>query len=1429
MRESRWPKRNLMVVLALFTILIGMTFLVSASSAAHVNLDLSNLFSTEKRIFLLDTNGDGFTDALNTFIVLPEDPTAAQSAAAANIGARLGFETMGMDLPLAITEGRGWPWDLNHHMFVKGRKAEHLHKELHYPIIIKGHRAKHLLPGQGIIESNAWSKDPAVEIWARDEAGTLAVGDYFAGRLPYIWQVGQGNLTLGDVKAAVTNFLGYGPENALVTGIVCEAGKGGLAQVWVGIAVSDWGQFEGVVKALKQLAAAHERGEQWDKLNFERIAELVVEIKHKGMERAIFIPNKGGIPVSPPSTPLTADASDYDLSSLFGNFDELGQVISGTLVMQKTEGLLGDTPERKPFLEKVGVLKDPVKDFIPDTTKATLIAAGKDGEAAIGAANFAARLGLETTGINLPLARTPEQISDASKVVNPVLFGASNPFVQQLDSAGKVGLHGLDRKQGMVSVIPKAFGSHNALVVAGKDHKGMAAAADYAARRLPYLWETQRGYTTMADIEDAVKNFFSVKSAGGQAAEALLKIDELKSSLSGDLTVYLDLPLGVHTDQAFANFLKKRVKGATNVAVKAMKDPSNVFTYEWTDKGEMAEFREIYGTVTGSIGNGTGVEIEVRLSEPPAVLDALQAELQAKAPNAKVTVISAYKQGFSWLSRVVTPALQGKKVDKVTISFQEFYQDGVNASNWKVWNSTWGAADSALTWMDLPTRWLHEIYPIDDFWQMTLGFSRDKVVCEQVKKTSPNTPLTGPTYMVNVTFSDGTPPYQAGFTPTYDERDYHLGTKVKNFKVHPTTGWVQVTKGGATLVSQRIKTDPERYWDYFQGTVWPAVRDYVLSLTDNDPTDLKQPFFKEFKHEVWMSEANYRLGVRQENISSLESLYEDIYFVNLDYFSELRGVTYPNRNTAPGKIAPWMHDGEPGSAPRAVVSLDALNSKVPRVVVRVDGVTKFDIPLTGASVQRPKAMKAIVHDDAHELAQLKVDVLAADAAAQTKALDMLHALRELHTGHALTDQLSWARLGELEVEVSGPSLPQSILLAKSTHVPSRKVIGPTTGVTLPTTGSIVQWKEPIGYEETNAILAQLDKTPEINVWLGGKSYEGRSIFVADVMLPVDTELWSQAKATNWKPTYYLVDRQHANEVASTNQGLRLIEMMSKDPLFREYLKGVNVVIVPYWNADGATFSYELQLQQPNWMHHAGRYNAAGTDVPNHAFNPVTPWTEAPVVTKVWQTWLPDEYFNHHGYPHHEWVQQFAGYTPPAYLSYWIARGHYFSNSTMGYRDPATNTTKPIPEGKAVSDAIKNQLYAQVHAQPDIMEFNQNVYAQYDKYGAKWWPNVFRTEYMGPPGELLMMYTSTSRVNPFGNSYTSGYPWITWGATGGEVMDEIPHGDFMDMCARAHMAPDLGTLDVYYYANPNLGRSETELSGNVYLREFRIRPVTPATP
>jgi hypothetical protein len=56
---------------------------------------------------LADTNGDGIADFINGHVVVPPDATAAECAAAANIAARIGYETSEFTPPLVVAAAAG--------------------------------------------------------------------------------------------------------------------------------------------------------------------------------------------------------------------------------------------------------------------------------------------------------------------------------------------------------------------------------------------------------------------------------------------------------------------------------------------------------------------------------------------------------------------------------------------------------------------------------------------------------------------------------------------------------------------------------------------------------------------------------------------------------------------------------------------------------------------------------------------------------------------------------------------------------------------------------------------------------------------------------------------------------------------------------------------------------------------------------------------------------------------------------------------------------------------------------------------------------------------------------------------------------------------------------------------------------------------------
>ena len=95
----------------------------------------------------------------------------------------------------------------------------------------------------------------------------------------------------------------------------------------------------------------------------------------------------------------------------------------------------------------------------------------------------------------------------------------------------------------------------------------------------------------------------------------------------------------------------------------------------------------------------------------------------------------------------------------------------------------------------------------------------------------------------------------------------------------------------------------------------PRIYDNVMKVTDNRPLPEKQPFHRDLDVEVWMSEPDFRIGIDEELVSSLEALHEDLYFVTLDFFDALGRTTTRRRLAAPGKIFPIIHparDGKPG-------------------------------------------------------------------------------------------------------------------------------------------------------------------------------------------------------------------------------------------------------------------------------------------------------------------------------------------------------------------------------------------------------------------------------------------------------------------------------------------------------------------------------------
>jgi len=223
------------------------------------------------------------------------------------------------------------------------------------------------------------------------------------------------------------------------------------------------------------------------------------------------------------------------------------------------------------------------------------------------------------------------------------------------------------------------------------------------------------------------------------------------------------------------------------------------------------------------------------VSESPAVREQIATQAKAElvkagAADVQVDVLSAYKQGYLWMTERVIPALKGRGARAIRVKVAEYKPD----------------FSKKYKFYQVPSRWLHELYPVDEIVARELGIPKDKFSLELVD-SPPDI------YTVEALDETGRVIQTATFSPTFAEREY-LDKFAGWSRVEVTTGWLRAEIDGQKVADARIKTDPERFWDHYQSSVLPKIYDYVMKVTDNRPLPDKQPFHRDLDVEVWMSE-----------------------------------------------------------------------------------------------------------------------------------------------------------------------------------------------------------------------------------------------------------------------------------------------------------------------------------------------------------------------------------------------------------------------------------------------------------------------------------------------------------------------------------------------------------------------------------------------
>ncbi len=1426
---------------------------------------------------LLDENGDGVPDRLGASIVLPTDPTDAERAAAAEIAARLGFETMSLDLPVR----RGLqPGRVGILVGVRALELAGL-SPLDFGVTIAtpagppgpGEETEPVdtapvpdpdpdpaqdpdsapadpAPESDTIPAPAPPADPPptvatlatadgarwVAVLGGDDQALLRAARHLAGSLPHV-----SNLS-GPSLQEVTNQLGAwlaggdsaAPAPALAFHRATLPDTTNHVRLVAGLSYDDDPGATRARYALDRLQIlAWERvgddadGPGSDDLRFRDLASLTFE----AAGRQVVLPTLVTPPArGPGSRPGGGAKSGLDLSNLY-----------------TTGGFLGGGQ-------------------IPSAVDVVVV----PGRGAEGVPDLAARMTLETTGFTVPIVRGLDEIRSPSSEPTAVLVGSDNPHIAELVDSGTISIDDLGPGHGLIEAVPDGFGGKLALVVTGADAEGATAATKRLAEVFPNVSVRGDGKPTFDDIEHELWAILSGYTPAGQAAFGLHKLDlaiaELTEDLaaageriaSAEILMSLEKPAeGIADfvrDRALARF-RESTASAPEVAVaiddRDVQNAATVIDDRFEVPSEVDRFWSAFDErIVVGVVDGEPVRLEARLSEPPEIRRRVAAEairrlIDAGAdPDATtVQVLSAFKQGFSWLRESVAPRLAGREIGEIVIEFLR--------------------NDPPEEWphqsIHTPLRWLHEIFPIDEVLAADLG-----LVVRQIRFEMADN---GPIYRVRATDPDGRTILEDAFDPVWVLRPY-----VDRFRdyeqVRVTTGWVTAASGADTLAHERIVTDPEWVWDRFQASTLPAIWDYVMDRHDAKPRGGPDgaPFFGTLTIDLELSEPDYRLGVDNEIIAPMDALHEEFYFGTIEFFSLIGRNAQGFGLSYPGRIIPVMRPKGDGAAGRGHITMTGFAASRPTVIVRYEtaegtsGEVRRDI--TKVSMERPSLYRAVVAPAGDGVAaaaspalprldfRLEVDseanlrdslVALASAEAVDRSwvsADQITAtvanLGALRDAGLYRDALAYHDVGEMRVRVEWDEEEEESAEADSLEVEEDTswvtAILPDNGVPTPLPEwtdllpegwsyqgeRIVQWETPIPPPEGHEMTAKMSRAfDEARMYHVGESYLGRQIWAMDLTSPVAATHWSRVKATTFKPTVIYSAREHANEVSSTSHVLRHAELLLTDSVQRAKLDRVNVVVHPFTNPDGAQLAYDLYRITPDYILHAGYLGSLGVGVGGGGSFPIYP--ESKVRGELWDRWLPDIFLNPHGYPSHQVVQLFSEYSGLVRSGRVTERNWGFNKGWFmpgfGYIDDPS-----FPRHKDAAFRIRDYITAGINSNRDVFEMNQRTYDRYRRYGADFDTEVFRL----PMTDSVMIHMPLKGSAGFGGG-GSFSPRITIWSGITEAPDETAHGPWMELVAKAGLSWDQAILDYLFDGNHKVERSGSAFRGGATLRMDRARP------
>jgi hypothetical protein len=417
-------------------------------------------------------------------------------------------------------------------------------------------------------------------------------------------------------------------------------------------------------------------------------------------------------------------------------------------------------------------------------------------------------------------------------------------------------------------------------------------------------------------------------------------------------------------------------------------------------------------------------------------------------------------------------------------------------------------------------------------------------------------------------------------------------------------------------------------------------------------------------------------------------------------------------------------------------------------------------------------------------------------------LDIVQNCADLAKRRLLSPAFSFPRLCALTLRIKCNDLEKIEVFEAASAEPAVRQPLPAGTEIVPVTTT-----EIISPEMCLKIVRGLGRLPGVKAYNGGFSYENRAVPVLEIFSPQGKYV-SLPRLIAAKPTLLITARQHANEVSSTNYILKFAELLATDKEYREYVKKMNFVLEPMENPDGAALAYELQQLTPFHSLHAGRYGSLGVDIGYQVGSSKPFLPEAGVRKNLQDRWLPDIFLNLHGYPSHEWVQAFSGYSPYLFRDYWIPKGWFAYYRALRL---------PIYDRwKEAGDELRRLIIAELQADEKIRLSNEKFYDRYWRWAGRWQPHLNPLElHDGLNIYAARRSSQENRLSPRTRlTYVDETP---------ELMDETARGEWLASLCEQGLAYLRAHAKYLSTARHEVGRIEEEIQDRIRFQFSRTRP------